>query len=261
MKSYPFHRNRSAFSLIELLVALAIIAIASVFVFSLYHKARQSTKEVQCLANLRSYGSGVLTYATDNSGFPWWDGSSTASHTAGDSALGSVRPHFESWVRPYLHRVKSERLRCPLITAQERRETKSDYTFNYGGNSALCMYYPRLQGIPVPSSRVVLAAETLDIAGFHDSVHFNMTAWGISEAHALRGGTEFGIRPQVRRPQYHGSEKARGLNLFFLDGHISRVLPAKNDWREGPTLGNATNGGYFYDRNQFREMKENPNVY
>lgn len=256
MKSYLSHRNRSAFSLIELLVVLVIISIVSALVFPLYQSVQQSAKEVQCLANLRNFGSGLLAYAADHPGFPWWDGSNTESHTAGTSAAGSVRPQFEVWVRPYLHKVKSERLRCPLITAEERASSQYDYCFNYSGNGALCMYYPRLQGIPVPSSRVVFAAENIDHASFQNSVGFNMTMWGLSEAVATKAAAgALDGKAETRRPQYHGSRGARGLNLLFMDGHASLVRPAKGDWRAQPTFGTATNDGYFYESDQFKAMK------
>ena len=248
MKHHLVHRARSAFSLAELLVSIVIILIVSALVFPVYQNIQRNAKAVQCLSNLRNYGSGVLAYAADNSGFPWRDGNATRNLTP-----GATKPNFEAWVRPYLHKAEDARLRCPL-------KGIDDNNFNYSGNGALCIYYPQLKGIPVPASRVALAAETYAPDTFYHSVHLNMTMWGISEADAQGGVDGFG-EGQARKPHYHGTAHARGLNIFFLDGHVQLITPAKNDWREAPTFGNPTNGGYFYEKSQFSHMKQYPELY
>lgn len=194
MKHPLFHRHRSAFSLIELLVAIVIISILSALAFPLYQDMQRKAKEVQCLGNLKSYGAGLLAYAADNSGFPWWDGNATRNLTP-----GATKPNFEVWVRPYLHMVEEARLRCPL-------KGIGDNNFNYSGNGALCLSFPRLQGLPAPSSRIALAAETSTADTFYHSVHLNMTMWGISDADAYGSVEDFENAKKVRKPQYHGSK-------------------------------------------------------
>ncbi len=256
MEHPPNHQEKAAFTLTELLIALGIIGVLSALAFPLYQRAQQSGKEIQCLGNLRSYGMAVLAYAGENNGLKWWDGKGIASQTE-----GSTYPAFEAWVRPYLHRVAAQRLRCPLIAEREKADNAFKNNFNYAGNSALNIYYPKLNSLPVPASRVFLAAEMYGTDGFNHNVHLNMTMWGIADASGY-GTTEDLINAKpIRRPQYHGGSTNRGLNIFFLDGHAALIRPTKGDWREPPVYGTASNGGYFFEQKQFKAMKANPQLY
>ncbi|HWL52908.1 MAG TPA: DUF1559 domain-containing protein [Chthoniobacteraceae bacterium] len=253
METPPFQKDRNAFTLTESLIVLGIIAVLAVLFFPLYQRAQQNSREIQCLANIKSYGTAVLAYASDHNGLPWWDGNGEASQTQ-----GSTYPNYEVWVRPYLHQVAAMRLRCPLISAAQKEDNAFRNTFNYSGNSALNIYYPRFNSLPVPSPRVFLVAESYGTAGFNHSVHLNMTMWGISETAAYGPNEGLADATGIRKAQYHGGGAHRGLNIFFLDGHAALIHPARNDWREEPTYGTSANGGYFFERKQFQRMKANP---
>lgn len=55
----------SAFTLIELLVVVAIVALLISILLPALNEARQQTKNVKCLANLRSLGQGVVAYTAE----------------------------------------------------------------------------------------------------------------------------------------------------------------------------------------------------
>ncbi len=242
----PTRRLQAGFSLAELLVALAVLGVVLLMAIPAYQRSQLHVKEVQCMGLLRSFGASVLAYANDHSGLPWWDGNGSQSQTE-----YSTYPRFEYWVRPYLHKVPSQQLRCPLATAKDREENRNFY---YTGNAGLCINYPRLNGIPVPVSRVVLASEMYYYDSFSSPSHLNMTMWGISERDA--GGSISAIEAGGggEKAQYHGPKTERGLNLFFLDGHVRLVQPTRNDWRLEPNYGTLTNGGIFYARKQFEAL-------
>lgn len=235
----PSRCNRAAWTLAELLITIAVLAVLMAILLPVMGRVREKARTVECMTNLRSYGTAVMAFIADHN-------QSLPDRTTPDLAVQNPLD-YPGWVQPYVGKPLKE-LRCPLVNAQERDENRG---FAYNGNGSLPDYYPRLTGIPVPPSRLVLAAEMYTWSGgFSDRGHFNRTIWGNAT-----GGANPADEGQKLRPQYHGSPAHRGLHLFFLDGHIKLVSAQDNDWAAGPTYGDATNGGYFYDRRQFDRMK------
>ncbi len=236
-------------------MAIGIIAALAVLLFPAYRWMKVQGEATRCMSNLRNYGVALIAYTSDNNGLPWWNGQGGDKGREG----GSTAPTFEPWVRPYLHKQHDARLRCPLASEQIRKDVR--HRFNYAGNGALCIYYPTLKNLPVAHSRVVLAAENYTADGFNHSVHFNMTVWALGEGPAYGTVESFAQNENKALAQYHGSAERRGLHFMFLDGHAELVTPAGNDWRAEPVFGTATNGGYFYSRDQLKTMNANPERY
>lgn len=246
MKDRVFHswrRSRQSshgFTLVEVLVGLGVVLVLGMIGLGVLSSVKRKAQDFQCLQQTRQFGVALLLFASEKNGLPWWNGN-------GSNPAPSELPAFERWTRPYLGKsASSERLRCPL----KRREAGGDtyYSYNYGGNASLCIFFPTLKGIPAPSSRVVLAAEGIDTL-FREAPSFNRLMWGNAAGPPERLDSD-------RFPlQYHGGERHRGVHLFFLDGHVELVRPPGGQWARGSEIyGTATNGGYFYDHSHFSSM-------
>ena len=239
MKPTPDKLNfRKGFTLVELLAVVAVLGGVAILLYPVFQRAVASSKASACANNMRTYGLAVQMYMQENGG------------RLPDRRSSNPNPpllRYGNWVKPYLGRKLID-FRCPLATATERRLTSG---FTYCGNGALTEYYPDLKELPAPASRVVLAAEMYDwTQGFYVAGHFNRTIWGNGN-----GGANPADEGTARRAQYHGTPGKRGLFLFFLDGHVQLVSAPNNDWTNSPTLGDATNGGYFYTTKQFNDLR------
>jgi prepilin-type N-terminal cleavage/methylation domain-containing protein/prepilin-type processing-associated H-X9-DG protein len=77
-----------AFTLVELLVVIGIIALLISILLPALRKARLQAEEVQCMSNLRQFGIGFQTYADANKGLLAMDGPDGESTTEPNGLIG-----------------------------------------------------------------------------------------------------------------------------------------------------------------------------
>ena len=90
--------KRSGFTLVELLVVVAIVAILASMLLPALGRAKAKARSIQCLSNLNQLSLAVRMYAGDHSGaFPYNFGSADTRKSIGDGTYLNWANNVMSW--------------------------------------------------------------------------------------------------------------------------------------------------------------------
>jgi prepilin-type N-terminal cleavage/methylation domain-containing protein/prepilin-type processing-associated H-X9-DG protein len=121
--------TRSAFTLIEILVVIAIIAILAAILFPVFARARENARRTSCASNLKQIGLGLLQYTQDfDEKMPF-----SFFGAAGDSDATNYK-----WMDAIFPYVRSEQLfDCPSDALSPNYQFRSGQNFgSYAQNGA-----------------------------------------------------------------------------------------------------------------------------
>ena len=146
-------KTSHAFTLVELLVVIGIIALLISILLPSLSKARESANKVKCLANIRQIGIAVIMYCQDNRGhFP-------------RPAVGAQIEDWIYWqagripndgrVVPYLGNTFIAKLfQCP--SDSELNSHLGGYKFSYTINESMARLVVAMETMPVPNTNPVV---------------------------------------------------------------------------------------------------------
>jgi prepilin-type N-terminal cleavage/methylation domain-containing protein/prepilin-type processing-associated H-X9-DG protein len=112
----------SGFSLTELLVVIAVIALLSSLTVPVVRSSIEKGKQVKCNANLRQIGIGMQGFVADNNGFYPYAGTTNANSWA-----RQLEPYTESTSRASVKKLGKDCYYCP---SSELSHEISDYGVN-----------------------------------------------------------------------------------------------------------------------------------
>ena len=200
--------KRKGFTLVELLVVIAMIAILATILLPAFATAPENSEQIRCLSNMKQTALAELMYASDYHGMfsPWRQAQSTTS--GGIFFPDQLDPYISNqdlWICPSVHPLK--------------------YTFMR--NAGLNHYYLSDQSGPVNVDKV---AHPTKVFMLYDAIpNRSADIW-------MDHSVGFDVRPG-----HHGySERHQGgMNVNFVDGHVKWFSAA-------PLLDNYAAGGRGY---------------
>ncbi len=161
--------SRAALTIIELLVAVGIVALLGLFLFPSFRSARESSKQVKCLGQLRQIVFALVMYADDN------DGYGPATPLDGVVAANEISdgvPDVPIMLSKY--RITEETFHCPSDKiAYFQAGYGSSYIYNGSPSRRLFESYPISQpGDVFDSSRLPLIGEGMTLHRQANNVAF-----------------------------------------------------------------------------------------
>ncbi len=214
--------SRHAFTLVETLVAVGVIAVLAAFLFPAVSSGQRSALQTKCLGNLREVATAMNLYANESNGnYP-------ASY--GDPAGQSEQ--WSTWIwklTPYVPTDNGGRGTAKdFFSCAAKPKTATANTATYGVNSYMMVgwgnWYPANANWSYSRSRIPSPSKTI-LVGDMDTVNNDILA--TSDRRSFMGDQSFG--PGFRHGPKNGTTRAgyARANMAFCDGHVEALSPSE----------------------------------
>ncbi len=223
-------RTQQAFSLVELLVAVAIVAGLVALLVPTLKNARDKADSARCSANLGSVYTAMMSYVADNDGF--LPAVSPNNNGKGDW-IPELIPYFSNYSNDFKNLAYAPKIMiCP--TQQRRIKTRYGYTsthtfamnFTLGPNSKPTVKNKRrFVSLPQPSNTIMVTE-----AGYSQGTSIDC----LQPYYVVQSATYMG--------QYLGGVHGGANNILWCDGHISAFADVKQLNPSGTDSGYGVGG-------------------
>jgi prepilin-type N-terminal cleavage/methylation domain-containing protein/prepilin-type processing-associated H-X9-DG protein len=243
--------KRPCFTLIELLMVIAVIAILMAVIVPSLQNSRRQAKAVLCSSNIKQLLLGLMMYENENETFPHAFDDTLMEPPAGGYPGGSAYDRKGWWwfnyIADYSKKDTSKKtvLQCPSRHITNLKLKNNILCSNYGVNSAICKSSTGVEsrsefiGTPLRSNGISRPAETLLIVDSGYSMinwqyatdvpplSFGSTIEDMAYIPGLRINREKDLWPGQEDDAINGRHLQKTVNIGFADGHNSRVKADK----------------------------------
>ncbi len=224
-----------AFSLVELIVVIAIISLLGVLLFPAFGRSKESARRGLCVNNMRQLGIAQMMWAEENSSWFYYKATEMTGNGRGSPGFTD---HFEP-LQPYL--VKTDPLYCPSVLSKDIRPTlppvaRSNIVQPWGSTSLSIVHYGYV-GYLTPSmdSGTILMFERPNYSCYrYRNVDVSTTGGSIylamGEAAVYAADKTTKITALINSSD--ASHLKAGSNVLFVDGRV--------EWQPGKWIGPFT---------------------
>jgi prepilin-type N-terminal cleavage/methylation domain-containing protein/prepilin-type processing-associated H-X9-DG protein len=235
--------RQTAFTLVELLVVIGIIAVLLAFLMPGVWKAKEQANAAICASNLRQIGNAFIMYAQDNEGkFPFhadWGPPNKEDWIHWQPGPGRDDNDLAktSAIAKGMGKFNAQVFRCPSDDTSNRTRFDSErqgprrYEFSYSMNGFFASNGsppgPRMAAIVNPSGKILVIEEdelSLD-DGHYWPAGFNSPVENfLGTRHTRPRRRDY--RSWMGRPEGQRVDRNERGNVLFADGHAEYVTRA-----------------------------------